>query len=142
MEMRGIDPRTSRMLSERSTIWATSPIWQRQLNVPINSTVAWLFLLCGVYLLSYFIGFYFFQGNIQYSLLSIGFTVLVLQRLVLNSIVREFKPAISTETSLAKQHLIQVYLMISAAVFSTIKNYKNSFAHTYSSPEVEWEKGG
>ena len=23
--MRGIDPRTSRMLSERSTIWATSP---------------------------------------------------------------------------------------------------------------------
>ena len=25
MEMRGIDPRTSRMLSERSTIWATSP---------------------------------------------------------------------------------------------------------------------
>ncbi len=26
MEMQGIDPRTSRMLSERSTIWATSPI--------------------------------------------------------------------------------------------------------------------
>ena len=25
VEMRGIDPRTSRMLSERSTIWATSP---------------------------------------------------------------------------------------------------------------------
>ena len=25
LEMRGIDPRTSRMLSERSTIWATSP---------------------------------------------------------------------------------------------------------------------
>ena len=27
VEMRGIDPRTSRMLSERSTIWATSPCW-------------------------------------------------------------------------------------------------------------------
>ena len=26
MEMRGIDPRTSRMLNERSTIWATSPM--------------------------------------------------------------------------------------------------------------------
>ena len=26
LEMRGIDPRTSRMLSERSTIWATSPL--------------------------------------------------------------------------------------------------------------------
>ena len=25
MENRGIDPRTSRMLSERSTIWASSP---------------------------------------------------------------------------------------------------------------------
>ena len=25
MEMRGIEPRTSRMQSERSTIWATSP---------------------------------------------------------------------------------------------------------------------
>ena len=25
LEMRGIDPRTSRMLGERSTIWATSP---------------------------------------------------------------------------------------------------------------------
>ena len=25
LEMRGIDPRTSRMLSARSTIWATSP---------------------------------------------------------------------------------------------------------------------
>ena len=25
LEMRGIDPRTSRMLSERSTIWPTSP---------------------------------------------------------------------------------------------------------------------
>ncbi len=24
--MQGIDPRTSRMLSERSTIWATSPV--------------------------------------------------------------------------------------------------------------------
>ena len=29
MEMRGIEPRTSRMQSERSTVWATSPceIW-------------------------------------------------------------------------------------------------------------------
>jgi hypothetical protein len=27
LEMRGIDPRASRMLSERSTIWATSPNW-------------------------------------------------------------------------------------------------------------------
>ena len=27
--MRGIDPRTSRTLSERSTIWATSPYWFR-----------------------------------------------------------------------------------------------------------------
>ena len=26
MEMRGIEPHASRMLSERSTIWATSPI--------------------------------------------------------------------------------------------------------------------
>ena len=26
LEMRGIDPRTSHMLSERSTIWATSPV--------------------------------------------------------------------------------------------------------------------
>ena len=25
LEMRGIDPRTSRMESERSTIWATAP---------------------------------------------------------------------------------------------------------------------
>ena len=25
MELRGIDPRTSHMLSERSTIWATAP---------------------------------------------------------------------------------------------------------------------
>ena len=31
MEMRGIDPRTSRMLSERSTIWATSPCYQNSL---------------------------------------------------------------------------------------------------------------
>ena len=28
LEMQGIDPRTSRMLSERSTIWATSPTIQ------------------------------------------------------------------------------------------------------------------
>ena len=30
--MRGIDPRTSRMLSERSTIWATSPLRKRAAN--------------------------------------------------------------------------------------------------------------
>ena len=29
LEMRGIDPRTSRMLSERSTIWSTSPLRKR-----------------------------------------------------------------------------------------------------------------
>ncbi len=28
VEVRGIDPRTSRMLSERSTIWATPPGWE------------------------------------------------------------------------------------------------------------------
>ena len=27
LEVQGIDPRTSRMLSERSTIWATPPTW-------------------------------------------------------------------------------------------------------------------
>lgn len=27
MEIQGIDPHTSRMLSERSTIWATSPFY-------------------------------------------------------------------------------------------------------------------
>ena len=27
MENRGIDPRASRMLSERSTTWATAPFW-------------------------------------------------------------------------------------------------------------------
>ena len=26
LELRGIDPRTSHMLSERSTIWATAPV--------------------------------------------------------------------------------------------------------------------
>ena len=30
LELRGIDPRTSHMLSERSTIWATSPPLVRQ----------------------------------------------------------------------------------------------------------------
>ena len=29
MEMRGVDPRASHMLSERSTIWATPPWWHR-----------------------------------------------------------------------------------------------------------------
>ena len=29
MEMQGIDPRTSHMLSERSTIWATSPCYAK-----------------------------------------------------------------------------------------------------------------
>ena len=33
MEAPGIDPGTSRMLSERSTIWATPPdVWEGQLN--------------------------------------------------------------------------------------------------------------
>ena len=32
VEMRGIDPRTSRMLSERSTIWATPP-WGLNLKI-------------------------------------------------------------------------------------------------------------
>ena len=31
LEMRGIDPRTSRMLSELSNIWATSPLKKREL---------------------------------------------------------------------------------------------------------------
>lgn len=32
LENRGIDPRTSRMLSERSTIWASSPVYTELLN--------------------------------------------------------------------------------------------------------------
>ena len=36
VEMRGIDPRTSRMLSERSTIWATSPFDVVLLNIYIT----------------------------------------------------------------------------------------------------------
>ena len=32
LEVRGIDPRTSRILSERSTIWATSPLRKRGTN--------------------------------------------------------------------------------------------------------------
>ena len=36
LEMRGIDPRTSRMLSERSTIWATSPLRKRGANAISN----------------------------------------------------------------------------------------------------------
>ena len=34
--MRGIDPRTSRMLSERSTIWATSPQRLQTLKIKKN----------------------------------------------------------------------------------------------------------
>ena len=34
--MRGIDPRTSRKLSERSTIWAASPLWKRGANAISN----------------------------------------------------------------------------------------------------------
>ena len=34
--MRGIDPRVSRMLSERSTIWATSPLRKRGANAISN----------------------------------------------------------------------------------------------------------
>ncbi len=33
MEVRGIDPRTSRMLSERSTIWATPPVEENWLQL-------------------------------------------------------------------------------------------------------------
>ena len=36
LEMRGIDPRTSRMQSERSTIWATSPLKNRGANAISN----------------------------------------------------------------------------------------------------------
>ena len=36
LEMRGIDLRTSRMLSERSTIWATSPLRKRGANAISN----------------------------------------------------------------------------------------------------------
>ena len=36
LEMRGIDPRTSRMLSEHSTIWATSPLRKRGANAISN----------------------------------------------------------------------------------------------------------
>lgn len=43
MEMRGIDPRTSRMLSERSTIWATSPR-RRETITDKNSPWSFLFL--------------------------------------------------------------------------------------------------
>ena len=38
MELRGIDPRTSHMLSERSTIWATAPRAQLKFaKKPISS---------------------------------------------------------------------------------------------------------
>ena len=36
LDMRGIDPRTSRMRSERSTIWATSPLKKRGANAKSN----------------------------------------------------------------------------------------------------------
>ena len=35
--MRGIEPRASRMQSERSTIWATSPYWFSYYNRTKNS---------------------------------------------------------------------------------------------------------
>ena len=49
-EMRGIDPRTSRMLSERSTIWATSPLRKQAANdiwslSSVNALVEQSFLL-------------------------------------------------------------------------------------------------
>ena len=40
MEMRGIDPRTSRMLSERSTIWATPPLKNAYLRYYKNDIFA------------------------------------------------------------------------------------------------------
>ena len=48
--MRGIDPRTSRMRSERSTIWATSPLKKRGANAisnlsSVNAIVEQSFLL-------------------------------------------------------------------------------------------------
>ena len=36
MEMRGIEPRASRMQSERSTIWATSPLLIRAIRLTIG----------------------------------------------------------------------------------------------------------
>ena len=50
LEMRGIDPRTSRMQSERSTIWATSPLKNRGANAisnlfSVNAIVEQSFLL-------------------------------------------------------------------------------------------------
>jgi hypothetical protein len=56
MEMRGIDPRISHMLSERSTIWATSPFdifdstvpctWNKtQWRSTITWNITWAFLL-------------------------------------------------------------------------------------------------
>ena len=50
LEMRGIDPRTSRMQNERSTIWATSPLKNRGANAisnlsSVNAIVEQSFLL-------------------------------------------------------------------------------------------------
>ena len=39
MEMRGIEPRASRMQSERSTIWATSPFMTKQLKSSNSSKI-------------------------------------------------------------------------------------------------------
>ena len=51
LEMRGIDPRTSRMLSERSTIWATSP-WFKTVEeafVSVGKQEVKIFILEGIY---------------------------------------------------------------------------------------------
>ena len=37
LELRGIDPRTSHMLSERSTIWATAPYDKTTAKLIINT---------------------------------------------------------------------------------------------------------
>ena len=51
LEMRGIDPRTSRMLSERSTIWATSP-WFKTVEeafVSVGKQEVKIFILEGIF---------------------------------------------------------------------------------------------
>ena len=50
LEMRGIDPRTSRMLSKRSTIWATSP-WFKTVEeafVSVGKQEVKIFILEGI----------------------------------------------------------------------------------------------
>ena len=42
LELRGIDPRTSHMLSERSTIWATAPDGIRKLIESCDWNPIWL----------------------------------------------------------------------------------------------------